>query len=180
MYTFHYQLTDEDYIEYNLYHHFTIPAFRSRLMMQRFLIPALLMAILLCIGTAYDYPIINYVIYAAFPVGWIVFFKKLMARNMRKGIKTIEASGKLPYAKESTAVFDDEKIKFVTSDTEMSISYSAIEKIVIGKNALYLYKNAITAHIMPYRTFASEEEKESFLQFIKQKTNAAVITGVTK
>lgn len=180
MYAFHYQLTEDDYFEYSLCHQYSIPKYRKKLMTQKFLYPALYAAIAIILGSRLENPLFTYVAFGIVAVGWIVFYKSLIERNIHKSIKIMKESGKMPYADFFNAVFEDEKMITSTNDTEVTTNYSGIEKIMIGENALYLYKNAISAFILPYRIFASEEEKDTFIQFIKQKTNAAVISGVTK
>lgn len=180
VYTFQFQLTDDDYFEFSLCHNYSLPKYRKKLMTQRYLFPSLYMICVILIGLRNYYYSGYYIPLIAISVGWIVFHRKLIERNIRKSIKTIKESGKAPYADDFKALFEEEKLLTSTKDTVVSTAYLAIEKIVIGKNALYLYKNAISAFILPYRIFVSEEEKEVFLQFIKQKTNAAVLAGVTK
>ena len=180
MYTFQFQLTEEEYFEYSLCHSYSMPKFRKRHMTQRFLYPLLFVVCAFFLWVAYANPLTAYIPFGIVTVCWIVFYRKLNEWGIRRSIKTIKESGKAPYDDDFKAVFEEEKLLTSTKDTEVTTAYSALEKIVIGKNALYLYKNAIAAYIMPYRVFASEEEKESFLQFLRQKTNAPVIAGVTK
>ncbi len=177
MYTFQYQLNDGDYFEYNLYHNYTLPKFRKRLVMQRFLIPVLYMVLAFFLGMQADDPVIMYAVFGIASVIWILIYRKLIEWNIRKSIKMMKQSGKTPYDKAITLVFGEDKITETTKDTENSVGYAALEKMVQGENALYLYVNAIGAQILPYRAFASDEEKEAFLQFIKGKTNAELIPG---
>lgn len=173
-------MTEEEYFEYNLCHRYSMPEYRKKLMMHRFLFPILYMVCVILVGLYFINYIGYYLPFISISVVQIVFHRKLVERDIRKSIKMMKASGKAPFADDYKAVFEEDKVTTSTKDTEISNSYSAFEKIVIGRNALYLYRNAISATILPYRIFASEEEKESFLQFIQQKTNAPVIAGVTK
>jgi hypothetical protein len=146
-------------------------------MMQRFLTPVVYMVLAFLLGMQTGRPIIYCTIFGIASVVWILIYRKLIERNIRKTMKVMEQSGKMPYGKASTLVYGEDKFTGTTEDMERSLNYSVIEKIVLGKNALYLYESAITAHILPYRAFASDEEKEAFLQFIKGKTNAELIQG---
>ncbi len=181
MYTFHYQLTLDDHFDHRLCLNYTLPAFRKKIMMQKYLNPLLFIVWAILLGFIFGHFPNVYIFSGAISIGWILIFRKRVVRNIHKSLKITSESGKSPFnSSDVVTVFDEEKIRTDTVDSEASFNYSAIEKIVTGPNALYLYINATTAFILPYRIFASEEEKDSFLQFIKEKTNAPVIAGVTK
>ncbi len=182
MYTFRYQVTEDDYFQYNLYHCYSISTYRNRLMLQKYL-TALLLVIcgIMYSSSSFDYPVIGYAVFGVFVILWLVFFRQIVIiRQIRKSIEVMRKTGKVPFDKEVTMIFDEEKIRSEADDAQMSAPYSSIEKIVTGENALFLYKWAIEAYVLPYRAFSGEEEKEAFLRFLAQKTNAAVIPGVTK
>ena len=180
MYTFHYQVTEDDHFEYRLCHNYTAPAYRKKIMMNKYLSPALFMVWAIILGFIFGHSLSVYIFSCAISIVWIVSFRKRVERNIRKSLKLASESGKSPFIADVKMSFDDEKFAMTSKDVEASINYSAIEKIVTGPNALYLYVSASTGYLLPYRMFASEEEKVAFLQFIKQKTNAPVIAGVSK
>lgn len=177
MYTFQYLVTADEYLEFGLHHNYSIPAHRKRVTMQRYLIPVLYMLLAFVLGSSSEYPIIYYITFGIASVLWILLSRKIIITSIRKNMKAMERSGKPPFGQDNTVVFGEEKVTTTTKDTETSASYSGIEKILLGKSAMYLYINAASAFIVPHRLFASEAEKEAFLQFIRQKTNAEVIQG---
>ena len=180
MFTFHYQLTEEEYFEYFLHHNYSIPKFRKRLMKEKYLAAALLVVCAFIAAPTVDRPLIFYIVLGVGFIGWMAVYRKLIEWNMRKTVKTIKESGKAPYANDFHASFEEERLLTWTDDTQVSTNYSAFEKIVTGENALYLYVNANSAFILPHRIFASDEEREALMQFLKQKANVEVIAGVTK
>lgn len=177
MYTFQYLVTGDEFLEFGLHHNYSIPAHRKRVMMQRYLIPALYMFLAFVLGSSSEYPMIYYITFGIASILWVLFSRKIIISTIRKNMKAMEKSGKPPFGQDSTVIFGEERVTTTTRDSETSATYSGIEKIILGKSALYLYINAASAFIVPHRLFASEEEKEGFLQFIRQKTNAEVIRG---
>ena len=180
MFTFHFQLTEDDIFEYRLCSNYTTPAYRKKIMMHRYLNPVFFIIWVIFLGFLLGHSLLVYACAAVISIGWIAFDRKLVERNIRRSVKRLSETGKARYPEETQAIFDEEKFVTITKHVEITSGYSAIAKIVVGGNAVYLYRNAITILIMPYRIFAGGEEKEAFVQFIQQKTNAAVVSGVTK
>ena len=180
MYTFQYQLTEDDHFGYRLCHNYTTNAYRKKIILHKYLYPVLLVAWVIFLGFVFSHFHIVYAICGAYSIWRIVSFRKRVERNIRKSLKLESESGKSPFTAQMKMAFGEEKMEITSEVAESLANYSAIERIVTGPNALYLYTSASTAFILPYRIFASEEEKESFLQFIQQKTNAAPIAGKTK
>lgn len=180
MYTFRFQVDEKDHFESILCHAYTVPKYRKRLMMERFLYPVLFMGIAFLFGLLSEYRFILYIDFGILSVAWIFLFRKLVQYKIRKNMKVMAQTGKMPYGEEITRTFDEEKMSSMTADTESSRGYSSIEKIVLGENAMYLYIYAASAVILPYRAFAGNEEKEAFLRFIQEKTHAPLVKGVTR
>jgi hypothetical protein len=180
VYTYSYLITEDDYFGFCISHIYTTPKYRKMHMKQRFLFPVLFVICAIAIGYKLSDPTIAYIAIGIISICWIAFYREFVVRDLHRSINMIKESEKPPYADDSKVVFEEDKMITSTKGAETITDYSAIEKIVSGQNALYLYKDANSAFILPYRIFASEEEKDSFMQFIKQKTNAAVIAGVTK
>jgi len=65
--------------------------------------------------------------------------------------------------------FDENIITEITDKNENKIKYSIIEKIALGKAAVYIYIGALQAFIIPFWVFESEQQKVDFLDFINQK-----------
>ena len=54
-------------------------------------------------------------------------------------------------------------------EAETKIKYTAMERIEINKNAIYIYFNSIQACIIPFSVFESEKQKSEFIEFINNK-----------
>ena len=40
---------------------------------------------------------------------------------------------------------------------------------VVGENAIYIYKSALKAYVLPFSCFESKEQYDAFVEFIKTK-----------
>jgi len=71
--------------------------------------------------------------------------------------------------------YDDDCIIEKAVKTQTSIQYDAIEKIVCSDQAIYVYFSAIQAFVIPFRTFESDEHKNDFLVFLKEKSTKTLM-----
>ena len=69
--------------------------------------------------------------------------------------------------------FYDDRFVELTNDSRSESKYSVLYRIVENKDkAIYIYRNAIVASIIPTRCFESAEMKKDFIAFIEQKITA--------
>lgn len=181
MFTFRYRVTENDYFEYILYHCYTVPRQRRQHIRQRYLCPVLFVLCGILFGSSSDYPAIGYTIFGIIAMVWLVFYRQIiLARQIRKDVNTMKTLGEVPFGAEIIVTFGEEKIISMADDGELAMQYTDICKIVAGRNAFYFYNLPIQTKTLPYRVFAGNEEKDAFLRFLQQKTNADIIMGVIK
>lgn len=101
----------------------------------------------------------------------IIFTKKLILGSVKRQIKNLKKSGRLPYSTSSIVIFEAEDIQEITQTSESKTSYCLVEKIILANNAVYIYFSVAQAFIIPDRYFETMQEKQSLLQLLKQKTN---------
>ena len=154
MFTFYFQLTENDYIEYNLYHRYSIPAYREQVIMSKYIILIFLFSFGIAWGLLWK-DATYYILFGIASILWLALYRQSFVVNpIQKNIKLMKRVGKVPFDHDITMTFTEEKIESESHDAHMRASYSSIEKIVTGKNALYLYKSAIEAYIVPFRAFS--------------------------
>lgn len=178
MYKFEICLTEQDYLSFNNYHVINSQAGKKALRATKFLYVILsLLVVLIFYITKKNFNL--FVIQAALmmivSVLGIVFTKKITLSNVKRQIKALKKSGRLPYSTASTVMFDENCIHEITQSSESKTDYSLVEKIVTVSNAVYVYFSAVQAYIIPERCFSSEEEKQAFINFLKENTKAAVL-----
>lgn len=177
MYTYHFELNDDDYFEFNLVHQFSIPQNRKYALIYKWIFPFIVFAFQFVALLRGSTTIYGWIFCAVASLLWLAFSHRLIVFILRRQIGSVRKSGKIPYDKDTTLQFTADSIIETGTDVEKTIKYAVVEKIIIGQNAFYLYENAIGALIIPFRIFASAQDKDAFLQFITEKTNAPQILG---
>ncbi len=76
----------------------------------------------------------------------------------------------MPFSQSSVIEFYDNLFCEKTPDNKTENNYSSIEQIYIVENTvIYIYVNNIMAYIIPKKSFESESQYESFIEFLKKK-----------
>lgn len=172
MFQFSYTLSENDYFEFNKYHAFNSPGSKKNMLLFRFGVPIISVVCGLIAGTIVDEPVVTYYFYIAFGIVailWLIFFKWLMVKQIKKNISRIKKSGKLPYQINVTISFEDDFFVETTENGEARVKYSAIERIIIAEKAIYIYTNAVQAILLPFTVFSDEQKYDDFIVFIEKK-----------
>ncbi len=157
-----YELTKQDFIDFNINFIDTSPAMKRSLLIQRFLFPLLLLASPATLSNLFDVPFklimpifgVMALLWAAFYVKW---FKFRIARRSEKLI----ASGKVPGVVGPHELFIDQGV--LSDKTSADIThYEHIEKVVESRTHLFIYVSQVMAYIVPKKVFATSEEIEAF------------------
>lgn len=166
-------LNEDDYLDFNKFHSFESAPGKKSTRKTRifFALTMVIMAVLymLVVGlTAFS------VIYAAllllFTLLYMVFFKKLLIRNIKTQIKRLKKIGKLPFDPVSTLEFYEDKMVEVTALQRTEQSYSIFERIYIVKDRfILLYKNSVSAYILPMAQVKMQLNHEELVNFLSNK-----------
>lgn len=172
MFSFTYAIDENDYYEFNKHQTYCSPANRKRLMISRFAWPVIFISCGLLLGTSLEYPVIAYVVYGAAAVAWLVFFKRMTDRRIKKNLVRLKKIGKLPYPPDVTIAFFDDYVHEQTSMSETKFDYSLIERVDTTADTVYIYLSALSASILPNRVFKDSAERDAFLTFLRAKLMA--------
>lgn len=174
MYQFTIELTEEDYINFNMTHYFNAPMNKKNKFIMQYITP-LFMALLAPLFAMFLYKSSNVnpvIIYAAFGTGillYLIRFKKFIRKTIKKNIDKMKKTGKLPFDVSSTLVFGPDVITSASPKSESMVYYSALERIDQDEHAFYVYYSTMQAFIVPFKVFASQEEQAQFKAFIQSK-----------
>lgn len=175
LFRFHVSLSAKDYYEFNKFHMTKSHYGKKTIAFSRILIAVIMLAVILIllIGERFSAESFIYVIplFVAFCVVelCIVPFSCLMLKIQ---LKLMKKTGKMPYSSSSVVEFFDDKFVETTVNNKTEYTYSAIERICIIKDKIiYVYINNIMAYLIPICSFESQEQYNSFLEFIKIKCN---------
>lgn len=170
---FNVSISDDDYLDYNKFWMMRSHYGKKQVTTIRILIAvffALYILILLC-GEGFTFdsfigviPMMILLILAEllFMPLYVVFLKWLL-----KGVKK---KGKMAYSSSAVIEFYEDGFVEITEVNKTEQKYSVVERIsVVDNKMIYIHVNNVMAYMLPFSSFRSEEERNSFFEFIKTK-----------
>ena len=174
MYRFEFKLNDLDYTDFHKFHLSNSPAVKKQIFALRLLLPVILViltAILYKRITDFNFFIHRIISLVILSIVWILAIKPLFNFSLGIQIKLMKKDGKLPYGQDNLLIFDEDFYIEIADETESKRKYSKIEKINIRKNMVCVYISVAQAILIPFSAFESEQQRNEFLSFLKDKTN---------
>lgn len=167
---FEFELTEQDYIDFNMFYMYDSKYLRRQIKASHIIctiIPVLMGIFTLLVTDNKEYTF--FILMIVLSIVILIFFPKLFKRIILKKTKKYLFEKKNTVLGNKILEFDEEGINEKTSHGESVTKYSAIIDIKKSDKAIYLFNTAFSAFIIPVRVFTSVEEKEKFLNFIKEK-----------
>ena len=167
------RISEQDYIDFNLFTLRGNPAYKRAMLLVRLILPAMFLVI-----TAYSLAVkregvlVQTVIYGIAILIWELTVKRLYDFITLRTIKTQLKNGGSLYAPEYTVIFGEDHILEITPQTESRVSYEKIERIAVHMGSVYIYPTSVTAMILPAAVFAAEADRERLLGFLAQRRGA--------
>ena len=167
-------LTEEGYLDFNVFHNFDSPAGKKNIRRVRLIFISVVL--LLCIAVSLvnrDDPLFA-TVYCVFLLSFCLFYtlslRKFFISNLKRQIKRLEKQGKLPFGEKSTIEFYEESVVDRSASQRLEVRYDAMEKVLIVNNEyIYLHINVATAIILPIAQIRSQADIGAFLAFLKEK-----------
>ncbi|MCZ2256932.1 YcxB family protein [Sporosarcina sp. G11-34] len=161
-----YSLTEEDYLEFNLFHAKNSEAVSKSLMLQRFLSPIVFIIAAFTFSWVGDISLLASLIGFSFiSILWIVYYPKyfyyLLMKNSKKLLKEGKNDGLIG---ERYMTLSEQGIIDVSSNGETKVNWAGIKSIQEDTNHYYLYNSAVSAYIIPKRALQNLEETRSYLK----------------
>ena len=166
-------LSEDDYLDFNKFHSFESMHGKKLINKTRIffvLAMIILAAIFLLIMGLTTFSITYAVLLLLFTLLYMVFFKKILTRNVKTQIKRLKKVGKLPFDPVSTLEFHEDKMVEITALQRAEQSYSIFERICVVKDRyVLLYKSSVGAYILPVTQIEAQLNQEDFIDFLSQK-----------
>ncbi|PAQ15594.1 YcxB family protein [Bacillus sp. FJAT-42315] len=161
-----YNLTEEDYLKFNMFHVKNSKAVKRVLNMQRFLTPILFIIVSFVLSKVGSVPFLGvFITFLVISILWIIFYPRYfyfyVIRNTKKMIKEGTNEGLLG---EHHMVLSEEGIIDSTSNGETKVTWSGIKTISEDKHNIYLYNSSVSAYILPKREVDDVEEIKTYLK----------------
>ena len=166
-------LSEDDYLDFNKFHSFESMHGKKLINKTRIffvLAMIILAALFLLVMGLTTFSITYAVLLLLFTLLYMVFFKKILTRNVKTQIKRLKKVGKLPFDPVSTLEFHEDKMVEITALQRTEQSYSIFERICVVKNRyVLLYKSSVGAYILPVTQIEAQLNQEDFIDFLSQK-----------
>lgn len=168
-------LTEEDYLTFNHFHALESASGKKQVNKIRIVyiaFMAVLAAMVIFVLGWTTFSAANTILLGLFTVLYMLFFKKLVKRNIKAQIKRIKKTGKLPFEAVAKLEFYEDKLVEITAAKRVEQSYNIIERIcVVADRYVFLYNSSVGAYILPIPQIKEQINQDDFLRFLSQKCN---------
>ena len=166
-------LNEDDYLDFNKFHSFESMHGKKLINKTRifFVLAMIILAtlFLLVIGLT-TFSITYAVLLLLFALLYMVFFKKVLTRNIKVQIKRLKKIGKLPFDPVSTLEFHEDKMVEITASRRTEQGYNIFERICVVKDRyILLYHSSVAAYILPVAQINTQLNQNEFVDFLSTK-----------
>lgn len=170
---FNYVLTEQDYIEFNIFHYSNSPAMKKQQIFMVVSVPVVLILIALfyILFIRPESIIAPILICILISFVWVLGFPMIMKNQIKKQVTKLMDEGKKDdLTGEFTMIIDEEGITDGNTCRTVKSSFDTIEKITMDDKRLYIYNSAMSAFMIPHSAFGSTEKEDKVVAFIKEKS----------
>lgn len=161
-----YHLTEDDYINFNMFHIKNSESIMGALKKQRLFTPIFYLAFSFIFSKILAIPFLfSFVPFFILSVLWVLFYEKyFFGRVIRQTKKMIKEGKNTSLLGDHHMVLTDEGIVDSTSFGETKVTWSGINEFKQDDRYFFLYNSAMSAYILPKRELKNVTEIESYLK----------------
>jgi len=164
-------ISQEDYINFNIDHFHKIRPLKFSNFVLRFLLPLGIVA--LC--TLFNINHIILAIVGGYAVVWAIFFNKFMKKGRKNSTLRFIKKGKANnFIGKQKVVLADEYMEVTSTASASKIDYKVVEGIFFGSNIYYVYVGTTKAVLIPYSAFPGEKQRQEFIDIMYKKTGFTI------
>jgi len=159
-----YELTEQDYLDFNIYHSKHSPTIKKSILLQRALGPVVfLIAPFLAIRIT-NIPLWYWLaIFFISSIIWFVFYPKYFNWELSRRVSKLLNEGKnLDMVGSRSINLTQDGLIESTPHSESKVGWDMVEMINETEDYIYIYISAVSAYIVPIRVFKDAKEKETF------------------
>lgn len=165
-----YELTKEDYIQYNLHHMRESETVKKSFFIQRYIVSLIYLVLPFILVKVSDMPFwYLMIIFLVTYLIWVLYYPKYFASFTKKRLQKIINEGK------NVSLFGTRYISFnqdgivESSDTgESKTNWTAVERVEETNKYIFIYVSSVNAYIVPTRAFKDLNQKNEFIEILKQ------------
>lgn len=154
-----YNVTEEAFLEFNLFHAKNSKAVKKSMTIQRFLLPVIYLLVAVFLSPILDIPILFlFIPFLLIGVLWGIFYPAYFYYHVKRAAKKMIREGKNEgmFGKQSI-IFTEEGVREISPKGETAFSWPGIEKLEEDQTNLYLYNSGMSAFIVPKNSLADVE-----------------------
>lgn len=161
-----YSLTEEDYLNFNMFHIKNSKTAINAMKKQRFLPPILFLILSFVFSAAGDVSFLGmFITFFLISILWVIFYPKYfysyVIRNTKKMVKEGKNGDLLG---NHTMMMTKEGIVDSTSIGETKVNWSGMMNFKEDNDYFYLYNSSISAYIIPKRELKDIEKIRNYLK----------------
>lgn len=168
-----FELTEEDYINYNIAHSQKSPSIKRSILIQRIFGPIIFMGAPFFIIKFSDIPLWYWItIFGISSVVWLIYYPKYANWEIKRRVKKMLKEGN------NENLFNRRKLALtglgiteVSEIGESNINWDKIVSIEETTEYIYIYISSVSAHIVPKRVFKDTNEQKRFTDEISERIN---------
>lgn len=160
-----YNITEEAYLEFNVYHAKNSKTVMKSLTIQRVALPLIYLLMAVVLSFLLDMPFLFlFIPFLVIGILWAIFYPAYFYRHVRRTAKKMVREGKSDgMLGRRTMIFTEEGLREISSTGEKTQSWSGIEKVGEDDSNFYLFNSAMSAYIVSKQNIVDVEGVRSFL-----------------
>ncbi|NTV91325.1 MAG: YcxB family protein [Clostridiales bacterium] len=165
-----YELTKDDYIEFNLFYLKTSPTIAKTLKLQKVVPPIFFMAAAVGLWVSTGWSLITMLlVFGLLSIGWVYYYPRYFVSVTKKRVSMIVDEGKSKFMplKVTLEIKKGEIIQRSESG-ETRAYLNSLESVQESENLVLIFVNTLLAYIIPKKQFANESEKTELIDFLNR------------
>lgn len=169
-----YELTEKDYLDFNVFHAENSPTIRRSILIQRLIGPVIFLIMPFYATRKTGIPLWYWlIIFGTLSALWYSFYPKYIKWEVsRRTSKLIKEGKDNTLLGNRTIKLTPEGVHDISEHGDSKVKWGSIERIEKNETHIYIYISSISSFIIPIRAFKDLASKEVFMMELDKDTNS--------
>lgn len=171
-----YELTKDDYIQFNMNHISKSKTIKRTLFIERYIISIMFLIVPFMLkGRSEATTIFYYAPFILIFALWVIFFPKYFKYSVKRRLLKMLDSGKgsSMFGQQNLSITDYGIFEFDNME-KSKVTLKDVEKVEVTADHIYIYINSADAYIIPMRAFKTLSEKNELIDLLKMHCKVSV------
>lgn len=166
-----FQLTEEDYVNFNMDHAKKSETMKKSILIQRILGPIIFMVAPFVITRFSDIPLWYWlIVFIILSFIWFFYYPNYAEWEIKRRVKKMFTEGNNENLfNVRKLIVDGERLSEISAIGESKVSWDKVISLDESEDYLYIYLSSVSAHIIPKRVFKNIQEQEEFISKVSQQ-----------